>query len=345
MSRKSKKRVSQRDIAKILGINVSTVSRALNGLEGVSPALREEILRVANDHRYRPNPFAMSLRYDTTHTIGIVVPDISFSYYAHIVKRIEADAKDSGFMCIITDSGDTKEGEIECLEHLENMHVEGVIMCLSQETDDFSHLERLKNSRIPLVLFDRVNDHDISTVVNNDAASAREATLHLIDGGARRIAFLGGPNLMKQTYDRKHGYLEALRERGIAIDKDLVKCHSLNFNSGLSDTLELLNMPEPPDAILATHGMLAISAFQAIVSKKLSIPDDIAIVGFMSDWVSEMTSPRMTFVKQNIKEIGRNAFKVLFEQMNGNDNVQHIIVKARLEERESTHKAGNRPGG
>ena len=348
MSKKLKKRISQRDIAKILGINVSTVSRALNGLEGVSPALREEILRVANDHRYRPNPFAMSLRYDTTHTIGIVVPDISFSYYAHIVKRIEADAKDSGFMCIITDSGDTKEGEIECLEHLENMHVEGVIMCLSQETDDFSHLERLKNSRIPLVLFDRVNDYDISTVINNDVASAREATLHLIDGGARRIAFLGGPNLMKQTYDRKHGYLEALRERGIAIDKDLVKCHSLTFNSGLSDTLELLNMAEPPDAILATHGMLAISAFQAIVSKKLRIPDDIAIVGFMSDWVSGMTSPRLTFVKQNIKEIGRNAFKVLYEQMNGNDNVQHIIVKARLEERESTHKTAvstSRPAG
>lgn len=342
-----KKRVSQRDIARILGINVSTVSRALNNQEGVSPALRDEIVRVANDQNYRPNPFAMSLRYDTTHTIGVIVPDLSFSHYAHIVKRIEADARENGFMCIITDSGDTKEGEIECLEHLENMHVEGIIMCLSQETDDFAHLERLKNSRIPFVLFDRVNDNDISTVVSNDVAATRDATLHLINGGARRIAFLGGPNLMKQTYDRKHGYLEALRERGIAIEKDLVKCHSLNFNSGLTDTLELLSMPEPPDAILATHGLLAISAFQAIISKNLRIPDDIAIVGFMSEWVSSMSTPRMTFIKQNIKEIGRNAFKVLFEQMNGNDNVQHIIVKARLEERESTHKTAadtNCPG-
>lgn len=337
MSKKLKKRVSQRDIAKILGINVSTVSRALNGLEGVSPALREEIVRVASDQNYRPNPFAMSLRYDTTHTIGIVVPDMSFSHYAHIVKRIEAEARENGLMCIITDSGDTKKGERECLEQLENMHVEGIIMCLSQETDEFSHIEHLKN-RIPLVLFDRVNDNDISTITNNDVSSAHEATLHLIDGGARRIAFLGGPNLMKQTCDRKHGYLEALRERGIAIDKNLVKCHSLNFNSGLSDTLELLNMPEPPNAILATHGLLAISAFQAVMSKKLCIPEDIAIVGFMSDWVSGMTTPRMTYVKQNIKEIGHNAFKVLYEQMKGNDNVQHIIIKARLEERETTHK-------
>jgi LacI family transcriptional regulator len=335
-----KKRVSQRDIARILGVNASTVSRALKGQGGVSPALQEQIVRLANDQNYRPNPFAMSLRYDTTRTIGVIIPDISFSYYAHIVKRIEADARENGYMCIITDSGNTLEGEKECLEHLENMHVEGIIMCFSQETDNVLHLQQLKNSRIPIVLFDRVLDCDISTVVNNDTASAREATLHLIDGGARRIAFLGGPNVMKQTYDRKHGYLEALRERGIAIEKELVRCHSLNFNSGLSDTLELLGMDHPPDAILATHGLLSIAAFQAIISRKLNIPEDIAIIGFMSEWVSGLSTPRMTFVKQNTKEIGRNAFKVLLEQMNGNDNVQHIIVKTRLEERESTRKIG-----
>lgn len=335
-----KKRISQRDIARILGINASTVSRALRGESGVSPALQEQIIRLANDQNYRPNPFAMSLRYDTTRTIGVIIPDISFSYYAHIVKRIEADARENGYMCIITDSGNTLEGEKECLEHLENMHVEGIIMCLSQETTDVLHLQQLKNSRVPIVLFDRVLDSDISTVVNNDVASAREATLYLIDGGARRIAFLGGPNSMKQTYDRKHGYLEALRERGIAIEKELVRCHSLNFNSGLSDTLDLLGMNHPPDAILATHGLLSIAAFQAVISRKLRIPEDIAIIGFMSEWVSGLTTPRMTFVKQNIKEIGRNAFKVLLEQMSGNDNVQHIIVKARLGERETTPKIG-----
>ena len=103
------KRISQRDIAKRLGVNVSTVSRALRGLDGVSPELKQQIEKLAKEGGYRPNPFATSLRYDTTRTIGIVVPDVSFNQYAHIVKRIEADAREAGYMCIITDTDDSAQ--------------------------------------------------------------------------------------------------------------------------------------------------------------------------------------------------------------------------------------------
>ena len=143
---------------------------------------------------------------------------------------------------------------------------------------------------------------------------------------------------MKQTASRKHGYLEALRECGIPIRKELVKCGHASFNSGLSDTLQLLSLPEPPDAILASYGMLATSASQAIVSKGLRIPEDVAIVGFMSDWVSGMSYPRITFVKQNLKEIGRKTFKLLYEQIQGESSEKHLVVDARLNIRESTIK-------
>ena len=332
------KRISQRDIAKKLGINVSTVSRALRGQEGVSPELRQRIERFAMENGYRPNPFAASLRYDTTRTIGIIVPDVAFNHYAHIVKRIEAEARKNGYMCIISDSDEHFENEVNCLELLENMHVEGIIICPSQETTDFSHLKRLKQAHMPIVFYDRSPDIGISSVIINDAASALQATCSLIDDGARRIAFLGGPNQMKQTSDRKHGYLQALRERGIPIRTELVKCHHISFNSGLSDTLELLSLPEPPDAILATHGLLAISAVQAITSQGLRIPEDVAIIGYMSDWVSEMSHPRISFVKQNLREIGSKAFRLLQDQMNGDDSIQHVVVSARLELRDSTKK-------
>lgn len=331
-----KKSISQRDIAKALNVNVSTVSRALKGQPGVSDELREEIIRLAETKGYRPNPFAMSLRYDTTHTIGVVVPDMSFNHYAHIVKWIEAEARKKGYMCVVTDSGDKYNSEVECIEHLLNMRVEGIAVCLSQETVDYTHLKQLKDRNIPLVLFDRIVDIGCSMVSANDVDSARQATLHLIEGGAHRIAFLGGPNQMKQTIDRKHGYLEALRERGMVIRKELVRCSPVSFNSGLSDTLELLNMKNPPDAILAAHGLLAISAFQAIVSRGLCIPKDVAIIGFMSDWVSTMSYPPMTFVKQNLKEIGCKVFKLLFNQMEGDESVINVTINARLNVREST---------
>ena len=332
------KRISQRDIAKMLGINVSTVSRALRGLEGVSPELRQQIESFAVENGYRPNPFAVSLRFDTTRTIGIVVPDVSFSHYAHIVKRIEAEARNNGYMCIITDSDDKPETESYCLELLENMHVEGIIICPTQNTTDFSHLLRLKKANMPVVFFDRAPDIDISSVIINDAASAFQATNSLIDDGARRIAFLGGSNLMKQTADRKHGYLQALRERGIPIRTELVKCHNISFNSGLSDTLELLSLPEPPDAIIASHGLLAISALQAVTSQRLKIPEELAIIGYLSDWVSEMCHPRISFVRQNLREIGIKAFRLLIDQINGDDSIQHVVVNARLELRDSTKK-------
>lgn len=332
------KRISQRDIARQLGVNVSTVSRALRGLNGVSPKLKKLIEQLAEESGYSPNPFARSLRFDTTRIVGIIVPDVSFSHYAHIVKCIEAEARKAGYVCLITDSNERYDTEMNCVELLVNMHVEGIIICPSQETTNFVHLERLKRAHVPVVLFDRAPDIDISSVIINDAVSAREATECLIEGGARRIAFLGGGNQLQQTIDRKHGYLEALRQHGIPIRTELVKCHHLNFNSGFSDTLKLLHLPEPPDAILASHGLLAISALQAVTSYGLRIPDDMAIVGYISDWVSEMAHPRISFVQQDQREMGVKAFKLLIDQLNGDNSVQHVVVKARLELRDSTKK-------
>ena len=330
------KRISQREIANLLGVNVSTVSRALRGLEGVSQELRQKILSLAKEHGYRPNPFAVSLRYDTTRTIGIVVPDVSFNHYAQIVKRIEAEARKVGYMCIITDSDDKYENEKNCIDLLVNMHVEGIIICLAQETTDFSHIQHLRRIHMPVVLFDRDADIDISSVVINDVESAREVTCRLIDGGAKRIAFLGGPNRLKQTADRKHGYLEALRERGIPIRKELIKCDFLSFSSGFSNTTELLDMHDRPDAIVASHGLLTLSSMKAIEARGMNVPNDISVVGYMSDWISEVLTPRVSFVKQNQKEIAVKAFKLLHDQMDGDTCVQHVIVKARLELRDST---------
>lgn len=330
------KKISQRDIAKTLGVNVSSVSRALKGQKGVSEELRQKIERMAAENGYQTNVRASSERYNTTRLIGVVVPDVAFNHNSQIIKRIESEAQKAGYLCIVTDTDDRYDNEVEIVDKLLDLQVAGVIVSLSQETTDYSHLLRVKERNIPLVLFDRAADVNVTSVVINDADSARQATHYLIDGGARRIAFLGGSNKLKQTADRKHGYLEALRERNIPIRKELVRCHDASINSGLTDTLALLDLPEPPDAVIASHGLLALSAYQAIISRKLRIPDDVAIIGYMSDWVSDMPTPRISYVKQNPKEIGTKAFRLLLDEINGDDRVRRMVVKTRLEIREST---------
>jgi LacI family transcriptional regulator len=330
------KNISQRDIAKTLGVNVSSVSRALKGQKGVSEELRQKIARMAAENGYQANVRASSERYNTTRLIGVVVPDVAFNHNSQIIKRIESEAQKAGYLCIITDTDDRYDNEVEIVDKLLDLQVAGVIVSLSQETTDYSHLLRVKERNIPLVLFDRAADVNVTSVVINDADSARQATHYLIDGGARRIAFLGGSNKLKQTVDRKHGYLEALRERSIPIRKELVRCHDASFNSGLTDTLELLNLPEPPDAIIATFGPLATSSMVAIKSHNLRIPEDVSVIGYMSDWVSDVMNPRISYVKQNPKEIGTKAFRLLLDQINGDDRVRRMVVKTRLEIREST---------
>ena len=118
----------------------------------------------------------------------------------------------------------------------------------------------------------------------------------------------------------------------------MVKCSYVNYNTGLTDTLDLLDLPEPPDAIIATHGLLVGSAIRAIESRGLRIPEDVSLIGYMSDWVSDVMSPRMSFIKQNQREMGAKAFRLLYDQLNGDTCVQHVIVKARLEIRNSTRE-------
>ena len=321
----------------MLGINVSTVSRALAGAEGVGEELRQRVLEIAAANNYRPNPFAMSLRYDTPKTIGIIVPDLANIQYLQVVKSIELCAKENGYLSIITSSNDHMAGEQEAIQRLANRHVEGIIACLSQETSNYSHLEELRRQHIPLVLFDQTSPRkDFPSVTINDAASAREATLYLIDHGARRIALLGGANHLRIVSERKHGYLEALRERGLPIVKEFIKCNQLSYNSGLADTYELLTAESPPDAILAMDDTLTIAALQTAKSLGRRIPEDISIIGYTSEQLSMVSSPRLTCLRRNPKEMGQEAFRLLKEWIDGNEEVRNVKLNVRLEVREST---------
>ena len=189
------RRTSLKDLAQILGVSIPTVSRALKNSPEISRELCAKVQKLAKEMNYHPNPFAMSLRKNTPRTIGVIVPDIVTHFFASILSGIEDTAIANGYFVIITTSHESYEHEKRNIENLVNMHVEGVIGCLSQETTDYDHWLSLDDMNMPLVLFDRVcMPERFSTVVADGVHSAQMATQHLLDHGSKRIAFIGGAN-------------------------------------------------------------------------------------------------------------------------------------------------------
>lgn len=336
---KYQKHTSLKDLAKALGVSIPTVSRALKDSPEISSELRTKVKKLAKEMNYRPNPFAMSLRKNTPHIIGVVVPDIVTHFFASILNGIENMAVANGYFVIITTSHETYEYEKRNIENLVNMRVEGIIACLSQETRDYSHLAALKEINMPLILFDRVCLTDqFSSVVADGVQSAQMATQHLLDTGSKRVAFIGGANHLDIVTKRKHGYLEALRDNHIPIEKELVICRKIDYEEGKIATETLLSLPQPPDAILAMNDTLAFAAIEVIKEHRLRIPEDIAIIGYTDEQHANYVEPKLSAVSHQTYKMGETACRLLIDQIKGDKTVRQITIPTNLQIRESSRK-------
>ena len=219
------------------------------------------------------------------------------------------------------------------------LHVEGIIACLAQTTTDYRHYEEIASMGIPLVFFGRTCLTDrFSCVTANGDEAAQQATLHLIDTGSRRIAFIGGPNHLDMVRRRKHGYLEALRERGIPIDRNLVVCDKIDYQVALESTKRLLSQPRP-DAILAFNDIITFAAFTAIKECGFRIPEDVALIGFTDDAHAAYVTPRMSAIEDQSHRMGVIACQLLLKSINGDPKVYKEIVPQQLVIRETSAKS------
>lgn len=333
------KHISLKDLARELGVSVPTVSRALKDSPEISADLRARAKQLAQELNYRPNPFAISLRKNAPRIIGVIVPDIVTHFFSSILSGIEDMAIANGYFVIITTSHESYEHETKNIENLVNMRVEGIIACLSQETTDFGHWAALADINMPVILFDRVCLTDIfSTVVADGEHSAQMATQHLLDNGSKRVAFIGGANHLDIVRRRKHGYLEALRENRIPIQKELVVCRKIDYEEGKIATESLLSLPQPPDAILAMNDTLAFAAMEVIKSHGLRIPQDVAIIGYTDEQHANYVEPKLSAVSHQTYRMGETACRLLIDRIKGDKTVRQVVVPTRLEIRESSIK-------
>lgn len=328
-----------KDLAAQLGVSIATVSRALRNSHEVGEELRAKVQKLAKELNYRPNPFAQSLRSEAPKVIGVVVPNLVTHYYSAVLDGIEDYASKEGYSVIAINSHEDYLKEERAIDNFINMHVEGIIACLSQDTVDYSHFEEIHKMGIPLVFFARTCLPELfSQVVANGAEAAEQATLHLIDTGSKRVAFLGGPNHLDMVRRRKHGYLEALKQRRLPIDRDIIICDKIDFECSREAALKILSSDNRPDAILAFNDIITYAAFDAIKTLGLRIPEDVAIIGFTDTDASAFVTPKLSSIEDQSHKTGAVACELLMRIIGGDPKIYKEIVPMILKIRESSDK-------
>lgn len=332
-------RTSLKDLARELGVSIATVSRALRESPEIGKEMQVRVKALAKQLNYRPNPFAQSLRREAPRVIGVVVPNIVAHYYASVLEGIEDFAAREGYSVISANSHENHIIETRVIDNFINMHVEGIIACLAQDTEDYAHFQEINNMGIPLVFFARTCLPDIfSTVTANGDEAAQEATQHLIDTGSRRIAFIGGPNHLDMVRRRKHGYLEALKINGIPIDRTLVSCQRIDYEIARNNVIEILKRPDRPDAIIAFNDIITYASFDAIRNVGLDIPKDVALIGFTDAEYDRFMTPRLSVIKDQAHETGALSCKLLLKNIKGDKHIYHEVVPMILQINESSVK-------
>jgi DNA-binding LacI/PurR family transcriptional regulator len=333
--------ITIRDIALKLGISIATVSRALRGAFGVNPETKKAVLEMAKKLNYKPNRVAQSLRNKKSYTLGIIVPELVTHFFSSNISAIQEVAAQYNYNVMIGQSNESLETEIQNTQTFIARRVDGLLMSLSKETNNYDHLELLYKKNIPLVLFDRIYEGlDVSKITVDDYEGAFRATEHLILQGCRRIAHISGPEELSICKKRLQGYLDALQQNNLPFEEELIRHCSLSKEDIIAHTNALLALPSPPDAFFSLNDPTAILILVILKEKGIKIPEEVAVVGFTNEPVSALIRPSLTTIALPAHQMGKIATTKILEQiLNPEDFIpQSIMLKAKLLVRDSSRK-------
>ncbi|MFD2525835.1 LacI family DNA-binding transcriptional regulator [Flavihumibacter stibioxidans] len=337
--------ITIKDIAKALDLSYSTVSRALKGSYKISEPVRNKVIAYANEHNYRPNLLAQSLKNKNSRCIGVVLCNIPNSFFAEVISGIESVAYTKNYLVIITQSHESYEREIQALENLTWRSIDGLLISLSTETSDCSHIAALHAKGLPVVFFDRVSEDFKTHLVKADnEGGAYDLTNHLLHQGYRRIAQITSPAHLSITQERIAGYKKALSEAGQPIDESLIKyCEhgGMLFEEIETAVSELFDSGNPPDAIFAASDRLTLGTLSILKKMGKSIPGDIGMAGFSNFSEPELFEPALTTIKQPAFEMGKTAAELLIQLIESKRPVTEFekkVFPTELKARASTNR-------
>jgi LacI family transcriptional regulator len=323
--------VTIKDIAKALGLSTSTVSRALRDTHEISAATKKIVLAYAKEINYQPNPIALSLKERRSKSIGVVVSEVANSYFSQAINGIESIAYDRGYHVILSQTHESYDREVINVQHLASRSVDGLLVSLSSQTQDISHLMSLHERGLPIVFFDRVADEiETHKVIANNEKGAFEATNHLINSGYKRIAHLTSSTQLSISIERLKGYENALKANNIQLNPAYIKhCpHGGMIYEEMENAIkELMALPEKPDAIFVAGDRLSTGCLSVFKNLKIVVPEDMAIAGFSNSDVLDLFNPSLTSVRQPAFEIGKLATQMLLQLIEAKYPVEEFEKK------------------
>jgi DNA-binding LacI/PurR family transcriptional regulator len=322
----------------MLGISKSTVSRALNDHYDVNPETARKVRELAAKIDFQPNILAQHFKQQRTFTIGVVIPETVNRFFAKAIGGIQQAADRAGYNVIICQSNESMEMEKKNLQTLLSSRVDGLLISISQETDQYNHFQHVINQEVPLVFFDRIVEELSAYQVHSDNYEiSLQGTEHLIDQGCKRIAFIAGPQYLYTSRNRLKGYLDALEKRKIKIDDSLIIHTNYQLNTVEEYMRHLFNLRKRPDAVFAINDMAAIEIMHILKKKGFSIPHDVAVLGFNNETICRFIEPALSSIDHPAFDMGMVATELLLAKIT-NDALplQKKLVTSRLVVREST---------
>ena len=340
MAKKSKTTI--KDIANVLNISAAAVSKALHNDPRISEKTKKAVKQVAQNLNYQPNHLASALRRGKSNLVGVIVPKTNSNFFSATIHNIEEVLNKKGYNIIITQSNESYKKECDNIDTLLFTQVDGIIASMANETVNLDHFEKIKAAGIPLITFDRgENDLNVDYIGIDDYDSSHRIVDHLVEQGCKKIAHIGGFKHTRIYNNRIRGYEDALKKNDLPFNKNMLLESSLTIEDGRKKMLQLLQLKDRPDAVYAASDYAALGALQILNEKNISIPNEIALVGFGNEPFTDMVSPKISSVNQHSYQIGRIAAETFLEYSNQKHVDQILkkhILKADLIIRESSKK-------
>ncbi len=330
------------DIAKLLNLSPATVSRALNDHPAINSNTKDMIASKAQEMGYRSNRFASNLRRQRTSTIGVIVPRLDSYFMATVLAGMEKVANESSYNLIISQSLESFNKEVANAKTMFDSRVDGLLVSLASDTENLDHFNTFFRKGIPMILFDRVlSQKNCTNIVIDNVRAGYDATAHLIGQGCRRVMHITG-NTKRNVYaDRLKGYKLALMDHDLSPDNALIRITDLTRQDGLGAAAYIKGMAIPPDGLFVANDFCAVSCMGALKQHGFSIPQDIAVVGFNNDPVSQVIAPNLTTIHYPGQEMGEIAAQSLINHLNGLlriSTTNTILLNYELIVRESSRR-------